>query len=132
MPHFLTIAGVAPPPTSARYSHAVEANGFLFVTGQLPVDPNEPDAPLPKDIEAQTELVFMNLSRILNESGYSFANTVFVRIYLTDFDGDYVGVNRVYHRHFSDECRMPGRTTVGVSRLARGAKVEIDMVISKN
>ncbi|MDD3446153.1 MAG: RidA family protein [Zavarzinia sp.] len=129
MKQHITVADAAPPPKTARYSHAVKAGGFLHVTGQLPIDPDKPDAPLPPSIEAQTELSMLNITRIVEGSGYSLKDTVFVRIFLADFDRDYVGMNSVFHRYYDDEATMPGRTTVGVARLGRGALVEIDMVL---
>jgi 2-iminobutanoate/2-iminopropanoate deaminase len=128
---YITVPNAAPPPKTARYSHAVEANGFLFVTGQLPIDPANPDAALPAGIEAQTEMAFRNLELIVAAAGYDLDNTVFARIYLTDFDRDYPGMNEVYRRHYGNGERMPGRTTVGVTRLARGALVEIDLVVAR-
>ena len=128
MKQHITVADAAPPPKTARYSHAVKAGGFLHVTGQLPIDPDKPDAPLPPSIEAQTELSMLNITRIVEGSGYSLKDTVFVRIFLADFDRDYVGMNSVFHRYYDDEATMPGRTTVGVARLGRGALVEIDVV----
>ena len=128
---YINVPQAAPPPKTARYSHAVEAQGFLYVTGQLPVDPANPDAALPTGIEAQTEMAFRNLKLIVEAAGYEFGNTAFVRIYLTDFDRDYPGMNAVYRRHFDNDERMPGRTTVGIVRLARGALVEIDLVVAR-
>jgi 2-iminobutanoate/2-iminopropanoate deaminase len=127
---YITVPNAAPPPKTARYSHAVEAQGFLYVTGQLPVDPDNPDAALPAGIEAQTEMAFRNLKIIVEAAGYDLGNTAFARIYLTDFDRDYPGMNAVYRRHYANDERMPGRTTVGVTRLGRGALVEIDLVVA--
>ncbi len=121
----------APPPPSARYAHAVEFGGLLHVTGQLPIDPDAPEASLPGTIEQQTELVFKNLQRIADAASYRLENTVFARIYLLDFKRDYVGFNAVYHRHFHNDQSLPGRTTVGVAKLGRGALVEIDLVIAR-
>lgn len=129
MKKHISVANAAPPPKTARYAHAVQAGGFLHVTGQLPIDPDRPDAPLPPTIEAQTELSLLNIERIVQASGYSLKDTVFVRIYLADFDRDYVAMNSVFHRYYDDETTMPGRTTVGVARLGRGALIEIDMVL---
>ncbi|MGF6779858.1 RidA family protein [Paraburkholderia sp. GAS334] len=126
---FHTVAAAAPAPVSARYSHAVEADGWLHVTGQLPVDPQRPDAPLPGDIAAQAQLCFDNLKRIVTHAGYALRDTVFARIYLRDFDADYAAFNRVYDAHFDDPQRLPSRTTVGVARLGRDARVEIDLVL---
>lgn len=119
----------APPPLSARYSHAVEANGWLYVTGQLPVDPDTPEKPLPEGIEAQAQLCFRNIVQIVGHAGFTLADTVFVRIYLRDFNGDYTGFNRVYDAHFGDAARLPARTTIGVAQLGRDARVEIDVVL---
>jgi len=121
----------APSPASARYSHAVEVNGLLHVTGQLPVNPDDPAAPLPDGIAAQTEMVFRNLALIVEDAGYSLAETVVARIYLADFDRDYVGFNSVFHRHFADPSALPARTTVGVARLGRGALVEVELTVAR-
>ncbi|MCJ8055707.1 RidA family protein [Shinella curvata] len=126
------VANAAPPPATARYAHAVEAAGLLHVTGQLPIYPDSPEESLPASIEAQAELVFLNLRRILDATGYRLENTVFARIYLTHFSRDYVGLNAVYHRHFSEDAHLPARTTVGVAALGRDALVEIDLVVAKN
>ena len=119
----------APAPANARYSHCVQVGGWLYVTGQLPVDPDHPEAPLPRDIAAQTEMSFRNLERILAHVGYDFTDTVFARVYLTDFERDYPGFNDVYLRYYDDGAVLPGRTTVGVTKLARDALVEIDLVL---
>ena len=130
-PQHLIAPDAAPPPPTARYSHAVKAGPFLYVTGQLPVDPDDPQAPLPDGVAAQTHMSFRNLGRIVDHAGYALADTVFARIYLTQFERDYPEMNRVYGEYFPDEARLPGRTTVGVSALARDALVEIDLVLWK-
>jgi 2-iminobutanoate/2-iminopropanoate deaminase len=116
----------APKPVTP-YSHAVEAGGFVFVTGQLATDPDDDALPLPAGIEAQTRKVMDNLARVLNGCGMSFANVVCARIYLTDFNGDYARMNEIFSAHFVDG-RRPARTTVGVTALARGGIVEVDMI----
>lgn len=121
--------GAAPAPATARYSHAVQADGWLYVTGQLPVDPDTPDQPLPEGIEAQAHLCFRNIERIVRHAGFDLSNTVFVRIYLRDFDDDYPGFNRVYDHYFDDASRLPARTTIGVTKLGRDARVEVDFVL---
>jgi len=125
------VPDAAPAPPTAWYSHCVQVGGWLYVTGQLPADPDKPDAPLPPDITRQTELSFRNLERILAHTGYDFADTVFARVYLTDFARDYPGFNDTYRRYYPDDATLPGRTTVGVSKLARDALVEIDLVLYK-
>jgi 2-iminobutanoate/2-iminopropanoate deaminase len=116
----------APKPV-APYSHAVEAGPFLFVTGQLATDPDDDALPIPPGIAAQTHTVMDNLARVLKGCGLSFANVVQVRIFLTDFNGDYAKMNEVYATYFAAD-RRPARTTVGVTALARGGVVEIDMI----
>ncbi|MBO0750855.1 MAG: RidA family protein [Bradyrhizobiaceae bacterium] len=116
----------APAPV-APYSHAVEAGPFVFVTGQLATDPDDDALPIPPGIEAQTRKVMDNLERVLKGCRMTFANVVFIRIYLTDFKRDYATMNAIYATYFS-ETRRPGRTTVGVTDLARGGIIEIDMI----
>jgi 2-iminobutanoate/2-iminopropanoate deaminase len=121
--HFLPDA----PKPVAPYSHAVEASPFVFVTGQLATDPDDDTTPIPAGIEVQTRKVMDNLARVLRGCGMSFANAVFVRIYLTDFKQDYAAMNAIFSSYFTDG-RRPGRTTVGVTDLARGGIVEIDLI----
>ena len=116
----------APKPV-APYSHAVEASGFVFVTGQLATDPQDDSLAIPPGIEAQTHKVMDNLIRVLEGCGLTLANVVCVRIFLTDFNGDYAKMNDIYATYFAAD-RRPARTTVGVTGLARGGIVEIDMI----
>jgi reactive intermediate/imine deaminase len=116
----------APKPV-APYSHAVEAGPYVFVTGQLATDPDNDSLPIPEGIEAQTRKVMDNLARVLKGCGMTFANVVFVRIYLTDFKRDYTPMNVIFSTYFN-EARRPGRTTVGVTDLARGGVIEIDLI----
>jgi len=116
----------APKPV-APYSPAVEADGWLFVTGQLATDPDDDSRPLPEGIEAQTRKVMNNLRRVLAGVGAGFEHVVCVRAFLTDFARDYAAFNRVYAEFFAPG-RLPARTTVGVTDLARGGIVEIDLI----
>jgi reactive intermediate/imine deaminase len=116
----------APKPV-APYSHAVEAGGFVFVTGQLATDPDNDDLPIPSGIEAQTHKVMDNLVRVLKGCGLTLADVVCLRIFLTDFKGDYAKMNEIYAGYFAADKR-PARTTVGVTDLARGGIIEIDMI----
>ena len=116
----------APKPV-APYSHAVEAGGFVFVTGQLATDPDDDSLPIPPGIEAQTHKVMDNLIRVLRGCGLTLANVVCVRIFLTDFKGDYAKMNAIFSTYFAGDKR-PARTTVGVTDLARGGIIEIDMI----
>jgi 2-iminobutanoate/2-iminopropanoate deaminase len=119
----------APKPV-APYSHVVECDGWLFVTGQLATDPDDDSRPIPEGIEAQTVKVFDNLKRALTGAGAGFDRVVFVRIFLTHFERDYAAMNKIYETYFP-KGRLPGRTTVGVTHLARGGIVEIDMIARK-
>jgi 2-iminobutanoate/2-iminopropanoate deaminase len=111
----------------APYSHVVEADGWLFVTGQLATDPDDDSLPLPEGIEAQTRKVMDNLKRVLAGVGAGFEHVVCVRIFLTDFQRDYTVLNRLYAEYFEPD-RLPARTTVGVTHLARGVIVEVDLI----
>ncbi len=124
-PSFFMVAG-APRPV-APFSHAVEADGWVFVTGQMPTDPSAPDAPLPAGIEAQTRRVMDNLKIVLAGVGLGLEHIVQARVYLTHFERDYSRMNETYRSFFPPD-RLPARTCVGVSGLAVGALVEIDLV----
>ena len=125
MIEFLMIPG-APRPV-APYSHATAADGWVFVTGQVPTDPDDDSAPLPDGIEAQTRRVIENLKRVLAGSGSGLDLVVFARVYLTHFERDYAAMNAVYQSYFAPG-RLPARTCIGVTALARGALVEIDLL----
>jgi 2-iminobutanoate/2-iminopropanoate deaminase len=120
----------APKPV-APYSHAVEADGFVFVTGQLATDPDDDARPVPEGIEAQTRKVMDNLTRVLDGVGLTFADVVCVRIFLTAFERDYAAMNAIYASYF-DPNRLPARTTVGVTHLARAGIVEIDLIAKRS
>lgn len=123
------VSQAPPPPRGVTYHHATEADGWLYVTGQLPTAAAAPASALPDGIEAQAETTFENLVTIVEAAGYALSDTVFARIYLADFDRDFDAFNKVYHRHFADDGATPSRTTIGVSRLGRGALVEVDLVL---
>ena len=116
----------APRPV-APFSHAVEVEGWVLLTGQMPTDPNAPDAPLPAGIEAQTRRVMDNLVLILGQLGLDLDHVVQCRVYLTAFEADYAAMNRVYASYFPAD-RLPARTCIGVTALAVGARIEIDLV----
>jgi 2-iminobutanoate/2-iminopropanoate deaminase len=119
----------APKPV-APYSHAVEVDGFVFVTGQLATDPDDDTLAVPEGIEAQTRKVMDNLDRVLKGVGLTFANVICVRIFLTAFEQDYAAMNAIYACYFA-ATRLPARTTVGVTHLARGGRVEIDLIAKR-
>lgn len=124
-PVFHLVAG-APDPV-APFSHAVEQDGWVFVTGQMPFTGTANDSPYPDGIEAQTRQVFANLVRVLGGIGLGLEHVLQARVYLRHFDDDYAAMNAVYAEHFPPG-RRPARTCIGVSGLARGARVEIDFV----
>ncbi len=115
------------PKPVAPFSHAVEADGWIFVTGQMPTDPSDPDAPLPPGVEAQTRRVMDNLRLVLDGLGLSFANVTVARVYLMEFKRDYKAMNEIYRSYF-EAGKLPARTCVGVTGLALDALVEIDLV----
>jgi len=114
------------PKPVAPFSHAVESDGFVFVTGQMPDTPEAPGM-LPDGIAAQTRNVMGNLATVLAGLGLGLEHVVMARIYLTNFKRDYAAMNEVYRGYFA-EGRLPARTCVGVTGLAYDALVEIDLV----
>ena len=116
----------APTPV-APFSHAVEVDGWVFLTGQMPTDPGDDAAPLPAGIEAQTRRVLDNLILVLHGVGLSLEHVVAARAFLTQFERDYAAMNDVYRSYFSAD-RLPARTCVGVTALDRKALVEIDFI----
>jgi len=115
------------PSLVAPLSQAVEVDGWVFLAGQVPTVPTDISVPLPETIEEQTEKTMENLKLVLSELGLGLENVVMARVFLTDFKRDYAGMNSVYARYFPDD-RRPARTTVGVTDLALGARIEIDVV----
>lgn len=124
-PEFHEVAGA--PAQVGPFSHAVEVDGWVHLTGQMPTFPGDPDRPPPDGIEAQTNRVLENLRLVLAGLDLGFDHVVQVRIYLTDFDAHYAAMNAVYASWFP-AGRLPARTCVGVTGLAVGALVEIDLV----
>jgi 2-iminobutanoate/2-iminopropanoate deaminase len=118
----------APTPV-APFSHAVEVDGWVFLTGQMPTDPKDDGAPLPAGVEAQTRRVMDNLILVLKGLGLGLGleHVVAARAFLTNFERDYDPMNKVYRAYFP-ENRLPARTCVGVTGLARNALVEIDFI----
>ena len=123
---FLNFPAAPPPPPTAAYSHAVRAGEYLFVTGQLGVEPKT-NTLVPGGTVAQTHQVMRNLEAVLAGAGTTLARAVMVRIYLTDF-ADYAVMNVAYASYFA-AGKLPARTTVGVTALALGAAVEIDLIV---
>lgn len=109
------------------YSHAVEAGGFVYLSGQTPLDPVTGE--LAKgDIAAMTRQVFKNLSAVLESAGLGFEDVIKTTVFLTDM-ADFVAMNGVYAEHFS--APFPARSTVAVKALPLGALVEIELVAKR-
>jgi 2-iminobutanoate/2-iminopropanoate deaminase len=121
---FHMIAG-GPKPV-APFSHAVEIDGFVLVTGQMPDTPAAPGI-LPEGIVAQTHAVMANLRAVLTGVGLGFEHVAMARIYLTRFSQDYPAMNDAYRSYFAAD-RLPARTCVGVTGLAYDALIEIDLI----
>ena len=121
--HFFSVA----PKPVAPFTHAVEADGWVQLTGQMPTDPDDPLRPLAGGIEAQPRRVMDNLALILAELGLGLEHVTSARVYLTDFERDYETMNQAYASYFAAD-RRPARTCIGVTGMALGALVEIDMV----
>ncbi|MBR0958842.1 RidA family protein [Bradyrhizobium japonicum] len=114
------------PKPVAPFSHAVETDGFVFVTGQMPDTPQAPSV-LPEGIVAQTRAVMENLKVVLAGLDLGLEHVVMTRVYLTRFKEDYAAMNETYRGFFAPD-RLPARTCVGVTGLAYDALIEIDLV----
>ncbi|MBT5228161.1 MAG: RidA family protein [Proteobacteria bacterium] len=118
------------PTHVAPFSHAVEVDGWIQLTGQMPTDPDDDSAPLPPGVEAQTRRVMDNLIIVLNGLELDLSHVLSCRVYLTEFARDYEVMNQTYRSYFLPG-RLPARTCIGVTGLAREALVEIDMVAKR-
>lgn len=115
------------PAAIGPYSQAVEANGTLYVSGQIPINPAVGKIEA-ADITGQTEQVFANIKAILDEAGYSFADVVKSTVFIADI-ADFGGMNEVYKKYYQTEC--PARSAFAVKSLPLGALVEIETVAVK-
>jgi len=118
------------PKRVGPFSHAVKAGDFLFVTGQMPTLLNDPTKLVEGDITNQTHQVMKNLNTVLSSANASLEDVVFVRIYLINFE-DFDKMNTVYKSYFPSN-KLPARTCIGVTGLAVGASVEIDLIAKIN
>lgn len=114
----------------APFSHAVECDGRIQLTGQMPTNPDDDSKPLPEGVAAQTRRVMDNLTIVLGELRLSLDHVLSVRVFITEFERDYDAMNEAYKSYFPTN-RLPARTCVGVTGLARNALVEIDMVAKR-
>ena len=114
------------PPGVAPFSHATRWGDLLFVTGQMPTHPDT-GALVPGGVAPQADQVRRNLEAVLAPFGATLDDALMVRVYLADFAADYAAFNETYIGWFAGP--LPSRTCVGVSGLAVGASVEIDLVV---
>lgn len=112
------------PQAIGPYSQAVVAGGFVFTSGQIPLDPLTGEF-VAGGIAEQTEQVLRNLSQVLEAAGTGLDRVVKTTVYLADMS-DFAAMNEVYGRHFQE--RPPARSTVQAARLPRDARVEIDVI----
>jgi 2-iminobutanoate/2-iminopropanoate deaminase len=125
---FHTIAGL--PKSVSPSSHATEADGFVYLTGQFGRDLDDPAKLLPEGIRAQTERTLSNMRRVLGALDLTMDQVLRVRVFLTHFKRDYDAMNEVYAGFFPADAR-PVRTCVGVTDLVRDALIEIDCVAKR-
>ena len=118
------------PTHVAPFSHAVESDGWIQLTGQMPTYPDDDTKPLADDIKEQTCRVMDNLIIVLDGLGLGLEHVLSCRIYITEFKRDYKAMNETYRSYFP-AGRLPARTCIGVTGLARDALVEIDMVAKR-
>lgn len=112
------------PKAIGPYSQAVKSNGFLFTSGQIPLDPATGEL-VGGSISDQTERVMNNLKAVLEAAGSSLDKVLKTTVYLADMN-DFAEMNQVYGRFFGQS--PPARSTVEVSRLPRDVKIEIDLI----
>ncbi len=117
------------PKTVGPFHHAVTAGDFHFITGQMPTLPDDPTKLVEGGIEAQTHRVMQNLEQVLGGLGSGFDRVVFARVYLVNFQ-DFGRMNSVYESYFA-RGELPARTCIGVTGLAVGALVEVDLIAAR-
>lgn len=115
------------PAAIGPYSQAVEVNGILYISGQIPINPRAGKIEA-TDISTQTEQVFANINAILSEAGYRFTDVVKSTVFLSDI-ADFAGMNDVYKKYYQVEC--PARSAFAVKALPLGALVEIETIAAK-
>lgn len=120
------IATEKAPKAIGPYSQAIEANGTLYISGQLPVNPETGD--IPEGIAAQTEQSLKNIEAILEEAGYTFQNVVKSTCLLSDM-ANFKGMNEVYAKYYTED--QPARAAFAVKELPLGVLVEIETIAVK-
>jgi 2-iminobutanoate/2-iminopropanoate deaminase len=121
------VTSLSAPAAIGPYSQAIDAGDFVFLSGQVPIDPKTGEL-VTGDIGVETDRVLDNLAAVLEAAGCSFADVVKTTIYLTDL-GHFQAVNATYAKRFGET--PPARATVQVAALPKGARVEIDAIAKK-
>jgi 2-iminobutanoate/2-iminopropanoate deaminase len=115
------------PQAIGPYSQAIKANGFLFASGQIPIDPASGQV-IAGDVTAQTERVMQNITAVLQAAGTSFANVVKSTVYLKNM-GDFAAMNEVYGKYVAAAGAVPpARSTIEIARLPKDVQVEIEVI----
>ena len=115
------------PQAIGPYSQAVEANGFVFISGQIPINPA--NGQIPEGIEAQTEQVMRNIGAIMEAAGLTYANVVKTTVLLQSI-ADFTTMNGIYAKYFTADC--PARAAFEVSALPKGALIEVEVIAARN
>lgn len=114
------------PAAIGPYSQAKEVGGFVFLSGQVPLDPKTGDV-VGKDITEQTEQIMKNIGAILKEAGMTYENAVKTTCFLADM-GDFGAFNEVYGKYFTSK---PARSCVAVKQLPKGVLAEVEVIAAK-
>lgn len=121
------ISTVNAPAAIGPYSQAIEVNGMIYTSGQLPVDPKSGQAP--SGIEAQTEQVMKNMKMLLEAAGSSMEQVIKTTVFIKDME-DFGKINEIYAAYFKSDC--PARSCVEVARLPKDVLIEMEAVAAKN
>lgn len=115
------------PAAIGPYSQAIEVNGFVYASGQLPIDPATGAFP-EGGVKEQTRQSILNVKAILEEAGLALSNVVKTSVYLADM-GDFAAMNEVYSQFFAQP--FPARSAIAVKALPKGALVEVEVVAAR-
>ena len=115
------------PAAIGPYSQAIEVNGFVYASGQLPIDPATGNFP-EGEVQEQTRQSLENVKAILEEAGLTLANVVKTTVYLADM-GDFAAMNSIYSEYFREP--YPARSAVAVKALPKGALVEVEVIAAR-
>ena len=114
------------PAAIGPYSQAIEANGFVFASGQIPVDPET--GVIPEGIEAQAEQVMKNMKNLLEAAGTSIDQVVKTSVFIKNMD-DFATINVIYAKYFEKDC--PARSCVEIARLPKDVLLEMEAIAVK-